>query len=78
MGSKRTIITISEQEKLWLTDYTETHGISIAEAFRRGIACLKASESLESYQKLVNDTKGIWSKGDGLRYQEQLRSEWKS
>jgi len=78
MGSKRIIITISEQEKLWLTDYTETHGISIAEALRRGIACLKASESLESYQKLVNDTKGIWSKGDGLRYQEQLRSEWKS
>ena len=78
MASKRAIITISDQEKQWLGSYTKTHGISIAEAIRRGIACLKASQSLASYQKTVSDTKGIWSKGDGLKYQERLRSEWRS
>ena len=50
----------------------------MAEAIRRGIACLKASHSLASYLKIVSDTKGIWLKGDGLKFQEQLRSEWES
>jgi hypothetical protein len=48
----------------------------MAEAIRRGIACLKSSEGLSTYQTLVNNTKGVWSKGDGLKYQEQLRAEW--
>ena len=78
MASKRAIITISDQEKQWLGSYTKTHGISMAEAIRRGIACLKASQSSALYQKIVSDTKGIWSKGDGLKYQERLRSEWRS
>lgn len=78
MASKRTIITVSDQEKEWLGSYTKAHGISMAEAIRRGIACLKASQSLVSYQKIVSETKGIWSKGDGLKYQERLRTEWES
>jgi hypothetical protein len=65
-------------EKRWLMNYKKTHGISMAEAVRRGIACLKASQSSASYQKIVDRTKGIWKKEDGLKYQEQLRSEWKS
>ena len=76
MPGKRTIITISDMEKRWLMNYTKTHGISMAEAVRRGIACLRASQRSGSYQETVNRTKGIWLKGDGLRYQEQLRSEW--
>jgi hypothetical protein len=78
MPSKRTIITLSDIEKRWLMNYTKTHGISMAEAVRRGIACLKASQGSASYQKIVNQTKGIWLKEDGLKYQERLRSEWES
>jgi hypothetical protein len=78
MPGKRTIITISDMEKRWLMNYTKTHKISMAEAIRRGIACLKASHSPAYYRKIVNDTKGIWSKGDGLKFQERLRSEWES
>ncbi len=76
MPSKRTIITLSDMEKRWLMNYTKTHGVSMAEAVRRGIACLKAAQSPASYQKIVNETKGIWLKGDGLKYQEQVRAEW--
>ena len=78
MPSKRTIITISDMERRWLMNYKKAHGISMAEAVRRGIACLKVSQSLDSYQKIVKRTKGIWLNGDGLEYQEQLRSEWES
>ena len=76
MGNSRTMITLSDKEKRWITSYTQTHGISMAEAIRRGIACLKASQSKTSYQQTVYDTKGIWKKGDGLKYQQRLRSEW--
>jgi len=36
MKSTRTIITISEQEKRWLTAYSGLQGVSLAEAVRRG------------------------------------------
>ncbi len=78
MPSKRTIITLSDLEKRWLTNYTKTHGVSMAEAVRRGIACLRASQRSVSYRTFVHRTKGIWSKEDGLKYQERLRSEWES
>lgn len=76
MRNRRTIITISESEKSWLTAYSKNNNISMAEAIRRSIAQLKEREVEGVYQKLVNDTKGIWDKGDGLKYQEKIRSEW--
>jgi len=78
MPSKRTVVTISDVEERWLKTYTKRHNISMAEAIRRGIACLKASQRSASYLKIVNDTKGIWSKGDALKFQERLRSEWEA
>lgn len=78
MTSKRTIITLSDLERRWLTNYTKTHRVSMAEAVRRGIACLKASQRSGSYGAFVQRTKGIWLMGDGLKYQERLRSEWES
>ena len=76
MAGHRTIITISNDEKRWLSDYTKRHGISMAEAVRRGIACLKSSHGKASYQRLLDETKGIWTKENGLKYQEKLRQEW--
>ena len=76
MKSARTIITISEQEKRWLAAYSGLHGVSLAEAVRRGIACLKAAEGDVAYRELIQKTRGIWKRGDALRYQEEIRSEW--
>jgi hypothetical protein len=76
MKSTRTIITISEQEKQWLTTYSGLHGVSLAAAIRRAISFLKAAEGQTAYCKLVKDTCGIWKRGDALRYQEEIRSEW--
>jgi hypothetical protein len=76
MKSSRTIITISEQEKKWLSAYSGLHGVSLAEAVRRGIACLKAAEGVEAYRQIVQRSRGVWKRGDALRYQEEIRSEW--
>jgi hypothetical protein len=76
MKSARTIITISEQEKRWLAAYSVLHGVSMAEAIRRGIVCLKTAEGPAEYRKLVQNSGGIWKRGDALRYQEEVRTEW--
>ena len=78
MTSKRTIITISEQDKSWLESYSSLHRISMAEAIRRGIRKLKEAELAENYQSLVRKTKGKWKKGNGLTYQKKIRNEWNS
>ena len=78
MASKRTIITLSEEDKLWLESYSSVHGVSIAEAIRQGIRRLKETERQETYRALVDSTRSIWDKGDGLTYQRKTRSEWHS
>ena len=76
MSSTRTIITISEEEKRWLMSYSQRYRVSLAEAIRKGITCLKAAEGERTYKALVQDTVGIWTKEEGLEYQNRLRAEW--
>jgi hypothetical protein len=76
MKSTRTIITISEQEKRWLAAYSGIHGVSLAAAVRKAIACLKVAEGNAAYRKLVQDSGGIWRRGDALQYQDEIRGEW--
>lgn len=77
MRNRRTIITISEEDKSWLESYSRASGISMAEAVRRSIMRLKVQDAKSAYQSLVRQTKGVWKKGDGLAYQKKLRSEWR-
>ncbi len=76
MGNTRTIITISEEDKKWIESYGKVHGISLAEAIRKGIRKLRESEKRDTYCTMIDKTKGLWKKGDGLKYQQRLREEW--
>lgn len=76
MASKRTIITISEEDKRWLESYSSLRKVSVAEAIRQGIRKLKEAELFENYQTLVKNSEGLWNEGDGLIYQNKLRDEW--
>jgi len=78
MGNTRTIITISEEDKRWLESYGKARGISLAEAIRKGIKKLREDESSGMYRVMIDKTRGLWKKGDGLTYQRQLREEWDS
>ena len=78
MASKRTIITLSEEDKRWLESYSSLNRVSVAEAIRQGIRKLKEAELFENYQTLVQRTKGLWKKGDGLNFQNKIRAEWNS
>jgi hypothetical protein len=48
----------------------------LAEAVRQGINLLKKGEHQEVYRRLAEGTRGLWKKGNGLAYQEELRREW--
>jgi len=76
MATRRIIITIPDEDKLWLEGYSKVHQISVAEAIRQGIDQLKKNQRHQTYQKLVESTSGIWKKGNGLAYQEKMRAEW--
>ena len=76
MGTTRTIITISEDDKRWLESYGKARGISLAEAIRIGIRKLREDESSDTYRAIIAKTKGLWKRGDGLKYQYNLREEW--
>ena len=75
MGSKRTIVTLQEKDKLWLESYSKAYKVSVAEAIRQGINRLKESMAEKTYHTLVQNTKGVWKKGNGLKYQQDIRSE---
>jgi hypothetical protein len=76
MRSTRTIVTLSEDDKEWLVRYSRGKGLSMAQAVRKGIARLRDEERPSLYEDALQTTHGIWTKGDGLRYQKELRREW--
>ncbi len=75
MSAKRIIITIADEDKLWLGGYAKAHKISVAEAIRQGISLLKKEQWQKAYHELVESTCGIWKKGDGLAYQGEMGME---
>jgi len=76
MRGKRIIITLPEEDKIWLESYSKASQVSVAEAIRQGIRQLKESMGTDTYNTLIQNTRGVWKKGDGLGYQEKIRSEW--
>lgn len=77
MAGKRMIITVPEKDKRWLENYSKLCGISMAEVIRKAISTFRREEGENTYHRLVRETQGIWEKGDGLKYQEEVRSEWR-
>ena len=67
MASTRALITLPNEDKKWLKGYSRSHGISLAEAIRQGIHRLKMAEHKDLYYSLIQGTRGIWAKGDGLK-----------
>ena len=77
MRSTRTIVSLSEEDKSWLQKYSKRKGVSMAEAIRKGVSRLRDEERPSLYHIVLESTRGIWAKGDGLEYQEKMRKEWK-
>jgi len=75
MKTTRTIITLPREDKAWIERYSKRKGVSMAEAIRKGVSTLRDQERSSTYSLLLESTRGVWVKGDGLEYQEEIRRE---
>jgi hypothetical protein len=76
MPAKRIIITLPDDDRLWLDGYAKVNKISLSEAVCQGVGLLKQGQRQKTYQKLVETTRGIWKKKGGLAFQGEMRTEW--
>ena len=71
----RTIIGLQSDEKIWLERRAKQTNESMSELIRRAIRDMRHKEE-SSFQALLDQTAGLWTKGDGLAYQQEIRGEW--
>ena len=78
VGAKRTTVVLDEDERAWIERYSEDRKLPLAEAIRIAIRRLREADGRETYAQLLQETKGLWKRGNGLDYQRSIRSEWNS
>lgn len=74
----RTLISLSEEEKTWLDQYSRFTKTSIAKTIRQAIHLFRAQSMLSSEGNVLQATAGLWKrkKISGDKYVEKLRKEW--
>jgi hypothetical protein len=71
----RTVISIDADDKAWLDRKAAQAGVSMTEIVRQAIRRMRQDE--ESFESLLNQTRGKWRHGDGLAYQRRMRRQWR-
>jgi hypothetical protein len=78
MTSYQTYLTLDHSQKIILSDLPFKEGTKLAINIE-----VVEDESLEStprpfpdFDTLLDSTQGVWTKGDGLEYQQKVREEW--
>ena len=71
----RMLLSLDEQDKAWLQRQAQELGVSMAEVVRSAIQ-MQRSQQEAALRRALDQTRGIWKQGDGLRYQQKLRAEW--
>jgi hypothetical protein len=75
----RTIISLDPEEKAWLDDKARRSGKPITAVVREALARYRAQDGRRNKPPLailLDNTRGIWKRGDGLARQKKLRGEW--
>lgn len=72
----RTIISLDAEDKSWLDRRAEKTGVPMTQVVREAIRRMRHEED-ESFDALLERTRGNWRHGDGLAYQRRLRRQWR-
>lgn len=75
----RTVISLDADDKNWLDEKSRRARVPMTALVRDAIRRYRraeASRSPEGIDSLLEATKGVWTEGDGLKYQRRLRAEW--
>jgi hypothetical protein len=72
----RMLISLEETDRQWLEQRAQETGKPMSEVVR--LAIRQAQETEQKPMKdLLASTKGLWTHGDGLKYQRRIRKEWR-
>ena len=75
----RTLINLDPDDKNWLDREAKARHLPMTELVRQavhGFRVREESQGRTDLQTALHRTAGIWSGGDGLAYQNDLRNEW--
>ena len=80
MTSCQTYLTLDQSQKIVLSDLPFKEGtklaINIQEVKGSESSLPLNSDAIPDFNSLLDSTQGIWTKGDGLDYQQKIREEW--
>ena len=73
-----TVIALDEDDKRWLDHEAAAEGVPVAEIIRRAVRLLRGQTPAMhlSLDDLLEKTRGLWKRGDGLEYQRNSRRAW--
>ncbi len=75
----RTIISLNDDDKRWLDRQARQRRVSmtslVAEAVNEYRVRQEAAERPD-FDQALKDSAGLWRRGDGLDWQQRMRSEW--
>ena len=74
----RTLISLDPDDKAWLSRKAKRERTPVTELVRRAVRQFRKQSGPETSEldRLLGETAGLWSEGDGLAYQNKLRREW--
>ena len=73
----RVIISLSENDKRWLDQYSALHGQATSEVIHDAIQFFRRKVSSQALHQTLKNTSGILkSKPDGAKSIQRLRNEW--
>lgn len=74
----RTLITLPENDKEWLENFSHSRKQSFAETIRQAIKKFRKSIQNKDQDEFLTNTAGLWKSHDcdSLKYVEDLRKEW--
>ncbi|MBU2494006.1 MAG: CopG family transcriptional regulator [Bacteroidetes bacterium] len=76
----RTIITLSQDLKMWLDRYSRERKQSTAETIREALIEYRKKKSEEKSLDVFLSTSGLWKekKMNGTDYSEKIRKDWET
>ena len=74
----RILITLDPDDKAWLSGKAKRERTPLTELVRRAVRQYRKHSGPEATEldRVLEETAGLWKKGDGLVYQNRLRREW--
>ena len=71
----KTIISLEIDIKQWVDIKAQKDGTSMTRLVGEALRRMKAQEEAD-FAQLLSKSSGIWTAGDALAYQRELRDEW--